>query len=114
MGSGFTCTTSCRVIIDDGKLKQAIDDAPKLPARLEDAVQQITANANSLSSGYRTGIWHDPKTHEKRGNTQPKYVGDVKTKRHGPVGIVHPANYAAMKDNHEHNTLLKSLGGVHV
>ncbi len=106
--------TRITVEIDDEKLREAIGDAPNLPDVLDDAVRQITRNANSLSAGYRTGIWHDPKTGERRGDTQPKYDGDVQRKRKGYVGIVHPKNYAAMKDNHEHNTLLKSLGGVHV
>jgi hypothetical protein len=44
------------------------------------------------------------------GGTQPAYVGDVRMGRRGYVGIVHPGNYAAMKDNYENNTLLKAKG----
>ena len=98
-----------RVEIHRDKLRQAVQDAEGLPAALGEAVSQITAKANALGAGYRTGIWHDPETREERGDTQPVYEGDVQRRGKSQVGIVHPGNYAAMKDNHEHNTLLKSI-----
>ena len=44
------------------------------------------------------------------GGTQPRYVSEKAIETQGgSVSIVHPKNYAAMKDNHLHNTLLKSM-----
>lgn len=103
MANGIT------VVIDEKKLYEAINDSPGIKPVLEKACSAITSKANSMSSGYRTGKWHDHSTGEERGGTQPEYAYDVKKKRRTMVGLVHPANYAAMKDNHEHNTLLKSL-----
>lgn len=97
------------VKIDGRKLYEAVQDAEKLPPVLEDAVKKVTANANMLSSGFRTGIFHDHKTGETRGDTQPEYGGNVAKKGRTMVGIVHPENYAAMKDNYENNTMLKAL-----
>ena len=103
MGKGMT------IVIDERKLYEAINDSPGIKPALEKVCNTITGKANSMSSGYRTGKWHDHATGEERGGTQPKYACDVKKKKRTMVGLVHPANYAAMKDNHEHNTLLKSL-----
>ena len=44
------------------------------------------------------------------GGTQPSYGADVETHGGAPVGIVYTANYAAMRDNAQNNTLLKSIG----
>lgn len=95
--------------IDDEKVRKAISDSAPMETLMEGQVARITANANSIGSGFRTGIWHDHSTGEKKGNTQPRYGGDVKKFRGELVGIIHPENYAAMKDNHKHNTLLKSI-----
>ena len=62
-----------------------------------------------MSAGFRTGIYHDHETGETLGNTQPRYEGDVGPDKRFVVGIVYPKNYAAMKDNHKNNTLLKSI-----
>lgn len=97
------------VEINQGKLREAVQDAEGLPTALGDAVSQIAGRANAIGSGYRTGIWHDHASGEKRGGTQPVYEGDVQRRGRSQVGIVHPGNYAAMKDNHLHNTLLKSI-----
>lgn len=98
-----------KVVIDDAKLKKEINEASGTKAALEIATNHITSKANSIGSGYRTGKYHRDHKSPAVGGTQPKYVGDVKMGKKGPVGIVHPKNYAAMKDNHLHNTLLKSL-----
>jgi methyl coenzyme M reductase alpha subunit len=100
---------TCLVKIDEEKLKHAISNAEKLPGQLSTPVNAIINAANSMSAGFRTGIFHDPKTGEKRGDTQPNYAGNVIKGKHGYVGIVYTANYAAQKDNHLHNTLLKAV-----
>lgn len=97
------------LFVDKEKIEEAIQDADGLPETLRGYVSQITAKANSLSSGYRTGYFYDRSKNQRFGGTQPKYSGDVKRVKRSVVGIIHPKNYAAMKDNHEHNTLLKSV-----
>lgn len=97
------------VKVSDAKVKEAVRNAENLDGPLGDAVQRVTAQANALSSGYRTGRYHRNHESPAVGNTQPRYEGDVADRGKGKLGIVHPANYAAMKDNHENNTLLKSL-----
>lgn len=77
---------------------------------LEEAVAKITGRANALCEGYVTKEFYNREAHELRGNTQAQYGGDVRMERNSYVGIVHPVNYSAMKDNTENNTLLKSIG----
>jgi hypothetical protein len=89
---------------------RAINASPGLPGALESVTTRITATANALGSGYRTPKWHDHETGETKGGTAPVYAGDVRIGKKGPIGIVHPANYSAMKDNHLHNTMLKAKG----
>lgn len=98
-----------KVVIDDAKLKKAINEASGTRQALNLAVDHITSRANSIGSGYRTAKYHRDHKSPAVGGTQPKYTGDVKMGKKGPIGIVHPKNYAAMKDNHLHNTLLKSV-----
>lgn len=100
---------SVEVVVDKEKLYEAIQDAEGTPSTLQGYVDQIKGRANAMSSAYRTGIWHDPKTRERRGDTQPDYKGDVQKKGRTQVGLVYTGNYAAKKDNQENNTLLKSL-----
>lgn len=107
MGSSYKATITVK--IDDEKLYEAVQNADGLPDTLEEAVQSVISNANASSAGYRTGIFHDHMTGEKRGDTQPVYGGDVARKGRSMVGIVHPMNYAAHKDNYENNTMLKAL-----
>lgn len=92
----------------------ALQHAASHDALIESMLRVYTARcvnaANAMSSGFRTGIYHPDHKSPGVGNTQPVYVGDVTEGRKGIVGIVHPANYAAMLDNHENNTLLKVKG----
>lgn len=101
--------SNMRVAINKAALRRAVSTAEDLDSALAEAVDKIVFNANALSSNFRTGIYHDHETGETRGDTQPEYAGDVVMGRKGYVGIVHPANYAAMKDNYENNTLLSSF-----
>lgn len=96
------------VEIDEKKLYEAVQDAEDLPSVIGDITNRIIAQANAFSAGFRTGIYHDHQTGETLGDTQPDYGGNVKKVGKTIVGIVHPKNYAAIKDNYENNTLLKS------
>ena len=97
------------IYLDETKLFEAVQDAENLPQIIGEYTQRIEANANQMSSGFRTGIFHNHETGQTLGNTQPKYASDVKKKGRSIVGIVHVKNYAAMKDNYENNTLLKAV-----
>lgn len=96
----------------ESKLKAAVREAEGLEAPIREAVDLITARANAMSSSYRTKTMHVDG--QLVGNTQPRYEGDVIStggRSHElTIGIVHAANYAAMKDNYENNTLLKAGG----
>ena len=98
-----------RVDLDKKKLYETIQESEGLPSTLQGYVSQITGKANALSSGFRTEETRDYSTGQMVGGTQPRYAGDVEKKRNTVVGLIHPTNYAAMKDNYLHNTLLKSL-----
>ncbi|MBR3326767.1 MAG: hypothetical protein IKG22_05530 [Atopobiaceae bacterium] len=100
---------SVEIDIDEEKLYMAVQDAEGTESALNEAVNAITSRANALSSGFRTGRYYDREAHELKGDTQPSYKGDVRRMGKTEVGIVYTANYAAMKDNMEHNTLLKSV-----
>lgn len=97
------------VKLDDRGVKLAIDNAENIVPALQVCVSKIVGNANAMSAGFRTGRFYDRKENKLKGNTQPAYDGDVQRRGKGPIGIVYTANYAAMKDNHLHNTLLKSV-----
>lgn len=101
---------SCSVELDLTALQQLAGNDNLVRGALDARTAQITARANALGSGFRTGHYHPDHRSPGVGGTQPSYVGDVRIGRKGYVGIVHPGNYAAMKDNYENNTLLKSKG----
>lgn len=95
---------------DDAAIGRLIGKAPEVVAEVERVTGEIAGRANSMSSGYRTGLYHRDHEPPAVGNTQPTYVGDVEEYGNSVVGIVHTGNYAAMKDNAENNTLLKARG----
>lgn len=79
---------------------------------VQKATQIATERANAMSSGFRTGLWHDHATGETKGDTQPQYASEVNFAVHYHHGVVYTANYAAMKDTKENNTLLKAVPHV--
>lgn len=92
----------------DENAPEKIYKLPQTKGALTKYANEIASSANSLGAGFRTKKVHiDGK---EVGGTQPRYVSEkaIETKG-GSVAIVHPKNYAAMKDNHLHNTLLKSM-----
>ena len=89
--------------------KRAIYKTQEVADAVTEEAERIAARANSMSAGFRTGIFHDHATGETRGNTQPRYEAKPAQMREGkPIGIVVTANYAAQKDTLENNTLLKA------
>ena len=96
------------VRIDAKALARAAAQAAR--PEVEAATARIAGRANALSSGFRTGLYHRNHESPAVGNTQPVYASDVETHGQMPVGIVHTANYSAMRDNAQNNTLLKSIG----
>ena len=97
--------------IDEAALERAALRGEGMQEVLGRKVAHIAGVANAMSSGFRTGLYYRNHESPPVGNTQPKYGGDVKLGDYGWIGLVHPENYAAMKDNHEHNTLLKAKKG---
>lgn len=98
---------SDRIVIDDKKVESAIDNSQGIKPALLSYGNRIANRANSLSAGYRTPKWHDHDTGETKGGKQPEYGATLGRKC---ICLVHPENYAAMKDNHLHNTMLKAIG----
>lgn len=95
---------------DEAALQRAAGTDEQVKAALESRTSQITQTANSLGAGFRTAKYHRNHQSPAVGGTAPSYEGDVRAGKDGNVGIVHPANYAAMADNHKNNTLLKAKG----
>ena len=96
--------------IDQKALEEAVSYAEGVRVVLQEKTDGIIDNANALSSGFRTQRTYNYAEHKWVGDTQPEYGGDVQMGSRGYIGLVHPKNYAAMKDNYLHNTLLKARG----
>ena len=90
--------------IDPEKLWRMACKSDGMYQLVRKAADQVCSKANSMGSTFKTEKYRD------RGGTSPKYMANTgRPKGTVPVGIVYTANYAAMKDNMKHNTLLKSL-----
>lgn len=98
------------VEIDPDALWRHMSRAPETFAEVDAATRRVLEQANALGSSFRTGLYHRDHRSPAVGDTQAAYAGGVETHHGMPVGIVHTANYAAMRDNAENNTLLKSIG----
>lgn len=85
--------------------------APETVAAVDAATRKVHERANALGASFRTGLYHRDHESPAVGDTPAAYGGDVRTYANSVVGIVHTGNYAAMRDNAENNTLLKSIGG---
>lgn len=79
---------------------------PKVLAELDKLAQSRAEAANSMSAGFKTkevtikGV--------RKGGKSPNYIAKMAEARgQSSVALVVTGNYAAMKDNYEHNTLLK-------
>lgn len=98
-----------KVEIDEEALKHAVNFASGTQTLLQSEVARINGRANAIGS-YVTPKWHDHATGETKGDTPAEYAGDTQLRSKGYIGIVYTANYAAQKDNHMYNTLLKAKG----
>ena len=91
---------------------QIIGHLPEVKEAVTKEAKAIAARANSMGAGFRTEEGQDPYTKEPRGGKKPKYA--ALTARDsayvGSVALVVEKNYAAILDNHLHNTLLKAKG----
>ena len=97
-----------KVVLDDEKVYEAIQDGEGTVPALEEIVNSIKGRANAMSAGYRT-----KKSKTKGvpvGGKQPIFDGNVERHGRSQVGLVWTANYAAKKHNLENNTLVKSIG----
>ena len=84
---------------------------PKLKSALTEEANATAGRANAMSAGFRTMRYTSSKTKQKVGGKQAVYKALPARMFNGyPVALVTEGNYAAMKDNYDHNTLLKSLG----
>ena len=97
-----------RVVIDEKAFEKAVREASGVKDILNSEVDRITKQANSLSSGMRSGIKHIDG--ERVGDTEPSFDGNVKKINGSYIGIVYTANYAAQKANTQSNILLKAKG----
>lgn len=95
--------------IDPAKLRKLAFTSDGTRALVEEKTRKVASTAQSLSSGFRTGLYHRDHKPPAVGGTPPVWKQDVQRRGNTYVGLVVTGNYAAMKDNHLHNTLLKSL-----
>lgn len=93
---------------NDKELRKLVGEAAEPHVKVKTA--EINAAADSMSAGFRTGLYHRDHKSPAVGNTKPKYKSSVKKFNGLPVGIVYTGNYSAMKDNTINNTLLKARG----
>lgn len=100
---------SFEIVLDMDGLQRAVAESEDVAETVSERVKAITGRANAMSAGFRTGLYHRDHKSPAVGDTQPDYKGDVRKMGRSRVGIVYTGNYAAQKDNHLHNTLLKSI-----
>lgn len=104
-------------VVMDSNWEETIKTMPAVKAVVTKEAKKICDTANSLSSGFKSGIYVDKKTNTTIGNTPAQY-GSMNAKvypdRNGAgstsVALVYTKNYAAQKDNLLHNTLTKAIG----
>lgn len=96
--------------VDEQKLWALVCRSDGTYDLVRSAADGIAAKANALGAGYRTARYHRDHESPAVGGTKPEYGSNTGRPRGVvPVGLVYTANYAAQKDNHLHNTLLKSI-----
>ena len=98
-----------RIVLDDAKVRKAINDSEGTEGAIQRIAYGIAGRANAMSAGFRTGRYYDRTEGRLKGDTKPRYESDTQKRGKSVVGLVYTGNYAAMKDNHQHNTLLKSI-----
>ena len=98
-------------VVLDKDAPEKIYGLPQVKGAVTKKASAIADMANQLGAGYRTPKWHDHETGETKGDTQPEYGYEkaASSTTYGSIAFVHPLNYAAMKDNYLHNTMLKAM-----
>ena len=96
---------------DKQGLEKAVGESQEIESDITLMTNQRIAQANSIGAATKTGYFYDRSVGKRKGGTVARYVGDVEKtgKNKWPIGIVHPANYAAMLDDFENNTLVKVM-----
>ena len=98
-------------VVLDPDAPQRIFQLPQCKAALTKHAKEIADRANAMSSGFRTGLYYRNHETPPVGNTQPQYgYKPAINTADRSVALVIEKNYAAMKDDHLHNTLLKARG----
>ena len=95
---------------DMDRLGRFCAKAPETVEEITRAVGRIAETANSMSAGNVTGLYHPNHESPGIGHTEALYDSNVETRSNSTIGIAHTANYAAMRDNSQRNTLLKAMG----
>ena len=94
------------------QLNREIGKSEEVNSQITRHTARMGMAANDAGAGFKSERVLDYKKKEWVGGTQAHYGYNVE--RNGsdrwPVGLVYTANYAAMKDNLLHNTLLKVVG----
>ena len=84
--------------------EQVVSTMPSVMDALDDKAGDICGKANSMAAGFRTKRWMG------KGGTQAVYGSkEAEARGRTSVALVYTANYAAQKENMQHNTLLKSI-----
>lgn len=93
-------------------LNRAVGESAEVRAAITKATAKCASTANANAASFRTGRYYDREEGRLKGDTQARYAYDVESNGpdRWPVGLVYPANYAAMKENYLNNTLLKAVG----
>ena len=93
-------------------LNKAVGESAEVRAGIDRLTKRCELNANANAAGFKTGRYYDRAEGRLKGETTAKYTYDIESNGPDkwPVGLVYPANYAAMMDNYKNNTLLKAVG----
>lgn len=91
-------------------MQKSLCQMPAVKSELTREANSIAMRANAMGAGFRTERTKNYETGERVGGKSPVYKADkAREFKDTSTAMVHTANYAAMKDTHLHNTLLKAL-----
>lgn len=118
-------SVTVKVDISQQALENAVNSSPEVRSAINSMSASIASRANGMATE-KSGIWvdvgephHPERTGGKwNGRSGPTIGGKDPVYQSKParrfssglVGIVYAGNYAAQKDNYQHNTLLKAKG----
>ena len=94
----------------DPNAPEKIFRLPQCKDALTKEAQAIAAKATNMGASFKTQEW-TRKDGTTVGGKSPRYIAKpARNSKYGSIALVVTGNYAAMKDNYEHNTLLKARG----